>query len=61
MTADIAESSSHLVNIVDVGEAVESGVHGIKHVDDLDGLTSRADVREGDHITEENSAHLEVT
>lgn len=53
--------SFHLVDIVDICEAVEPGVHGIKHVDNLDGLTSCADVGKGDHITEENSAHLEVT
>lgn len=59
--ADMVESSSHLVDIVDISEAVELGVHGVKHVDDLDGLTGCADVREGDHITEENSAHLKLT
>lgn len=46
---------------MDIGEAVKPGVHGVKHVDNLDGLTSCADVCEGDHITEENSAHLELT
>lgn len=51
----------YLVNCVYCGEPVELEVHGVKHVDDLDGLTLRADVGKGDHITEEDGALLELS
>ena len=50
----------HLVDVVDAGQAVEAGVHGVEHVDDADGLTGGADVGEGDHVAEQDGAHLEL-
>lgn len=43
------------------GEPVELEVHGVEHVDDLDGLAGSTDIGEGDHITEQDGAHLELT
>lgn len=46
---------------MDAGEPVKPRVHGVEHVDDLDGLAGRADVGESDHVTEENGAHFKLT
>lgn len=43
-----------------VGESVKLGIHGVEHVDDVDGLAGSADVREGHHVAEQNGARLEV-
>lgn len=43
-----------------VGESVKLGIHGVEHVDNIDGLAGSADVGEGYHVTEQNSAHLKV-
>lgn len=53
--------SVYLVHVMDAGKAVELGVHGVEHVDDLDGLAGSTDIGEGDHITEQDGAHLELT
>lgn len=50
----------YLVDVMYVGEPVELGVHGVEHVDDVDGLAGGADVGEGDDIAEQNCAHLKL-
>lgn len=51
----------YLVNIVHSCESVEPEVHGVKHVDNLDGFTHGADIREGHHITEQYGALFKFT
>lgn len=43
-----------------IGESVKLGVHGVEHVNNMDRLTGSADVCEGYHIAEQNSAHLKL-
>lgn len=57
----ILKTYVHLVNIVYSGKTVKLQVHGIEHGNNLDGFTLRADVGEGHHIAEENSALFKLT
>lgn len=52
--------AKYLVDVMYVGESVKLGIHGVEHVDNIDGLAGSADVGEGHHVTEQNSAHLKV-
>lgn len=52
----ISLMSVYLVDIVHSCEPVESEVHGVKHADNVDGLTQGADVGEAHHVTEQYCA-----
>lgn len=54
-------ATNDLVDVMDVGESVELGVHGVEHMDDVNGLADGADVREGHHVAEQDGAHVELT
>lgn len=52
---------TYLVNTMNIGKTIKSGVHGVEHVDYLNWFTGCADVSERDHVTEKDGAHFELT
>ena len=51
--------SAHLIDFVENCEPVEYGVHVIEHGDDLHGRNATADLREVNHVREQDGDALE--
>lgn len=51
----------YLVDIVHRGKSVKLQVHGVKHMNDLNGFTHGADIGKGHYITEQYGAFFEFS
>lgn len=51
----------YLVDIVHSGESVKLQVHGVKHMNDLNGFTHGTDIGKRHYITEQYGAFLEFS